>query len=203
MKLSEIIKENRVLIAGLLMPLALIILFTYAKTIPDMTVPDPTYKAVYAAQTWGGLGQITFKVDDNGKVAASFTATSTPSGYDKLPTGHIFIYDPKTMTTDRKDIEISTDLLKDAQDTPQTRTKDTNLDVIKNLTLSKSDTAPDGYRFETYHYRNRNLISDIFMSGSRNNGPALLKDNRVIRIDLPNNTYYYDLIFLGWVTKEE
>lgn len=188
MTVSTFIKENRVLVAGLVLPLLLIGTLAFSKTIATHLIAPPQYKVMYFSQGWSQKGQITIKLDSQGKLNAVFnpvanyaSATNTQS-----PTTAIFLYDPLTDTIE----EVSITLDKD--------NKPTSLDKFANLELSNQTISDDGYRFQPENYRNSNLITDIFSYRSRYGGPVLVNKNRIINLPRPEK-YYSTFEFLGWV----
>lgn len=188
MTVSSFIKENRVLVAGLVLPLLLIALLAFAKTIPASLVPLPEHKVMYVSQGWSGKGRIAIKVDDDGKINPVFNATANyqPVGNDQNPTTMIFVYDPKTNTVE----DTSVTLDKDG--------KVKELEKFKDIRLSTQAAASDGYIFEPYHYRgNNSLITDIFSYRSYSNSPVLSNKGRVI--NLPQAPHSYGSFeFVGW-----
>ncbi|HNQ91730.1 MAG TPA: hypothetical protein PKI93_02250 [Alphaproteobacteria bacterium] len=193
MKLLPFIKENRVLVAGFTLPLLLVGLLAYAKTIPDRTIPDPQYKAAYMTQGWSGQGQIKTDIDNNGRLTVSYKKHDTPTPETDLPKARIFIYDPATQTNEEIEIKLT--------EADGTVTVDA-LPELDKLTLSSKTTAPDDYLFEPYHYRNHSLVTDIFISNRSYNTPVLTKKSRIIRLPAPSIYYSGNIEFVGWITAE-
>ena len=191
MAVSSFIKENRVLVAGLVLPFLLIGLLALAKTIPASLIPLPEHKVMFYSQGWSGKGQIAIKINTEGKLNPVFneTANYKPVGNDQNPTTVLYLYDPKTNTLE----DTSVTLDKDG--------KVTALEKFKDIKLSSQTVAADGYVFEPYHYRNSSLITDIFSYRSYNSGPALTNKGRIVSIPRPR-TYYGTLEFLGWETSK-
>lgn len=191
MTVSSFIKENRVLVAGLVLPFLLIGLLALAKTIPASLIPLPEHKVMFYSQGWSAKGQIAIKIDTEGKLNPVFneTANYKPVGNDQNPTTVLYLYDPKTNTLE----DTSVTLDKDG--------KVTALEKFKDIKLSSQTVAADGYVFEPYHYRNSSLITDIFSYRSYNSGPALTNKGRIVSIPRPR-TYYGTLEFLGWETSK-
>ena len=188
MTVSSFIKENRVLVAGLVLPLLLIGILAFAKNIPASTVPLPEHKVVYFSKGWGNNGQINIKVDDNGKLNAVFNTANYGQSIspETAPKTIIFIYDAKT------------NMVEDVTVTLDKNNKVTSLDKFKDITVSTQLTATDGYIFEAYRSHNYSLLTDIFSYRSYNNGPALTNKGRIIDIPQPR-TYFGQLEFVGWV----
>lgn len=185
------IKENRVLVAGLVLPLLLVAVFAIAKMLPASMVPPPTHKIVFYSAGWSNKGQINFKVDDvtHYPVANFAQNPNYKAGTnDPDPTSIIYIYDPATNKVEQKTVALDKD------------GKPTAFDNFSKLKLSIEPVSPDGYVFESYHYRNSSLITDVFSYRSRDHGPALSKDGHLITIPFANPNYS-SIQFLGWVIE--
>lgn len=193
MKLLSFIKENRVLVAGFTLPLLLVGLLAYAKTIPDRTVPDPQYKVAYMTQSWSGKGSISAKIDPNGHLAFSYKKIENPPAYSEEPKTRLFIYNPSTKTNEEIEIKLN--------EMDGTLTVDQPPELAQ-MTFSSKTTAPDNYLFEPYHYRNHSLITDIFINNYNYNTPVLTKDSRIIRLPAPSTYYNGNIEFVGWITAE-
>jgi len=191
MTVLSFIKENRVLVAGLVLPLLLVGIFAIAKTIPASMIDPPQYKVIYFARGWGAKGQISFKVSEDGRPIAIFEAAQGYKSYpnEQQPKSYLYIFDPKTNKVENIDVVLDKD---DKPNLPES---------IANLHVSKEFTSPDGYMFEPYRNRNNSLIIDIFGYRSYDNNPVLINDGNVIQIPAPNSPYYGAFEFLGWVTE--
>lgn len=187
MTVSTFIKENRVLVAGLALPLLLIAILAIAKALPATMIDPPHQKIAFYTQDWSPKGQISFSVNNNGNVTATFHADQNykPSIGLTPPKSIIYIYDPQTGTTEK------IDFILDKDDQP------TLPDKLASLKLSAKQPSADGYTFQPYQYRDHSLITEIFVFRQHNSGPVLTKNGRVIPI--PNLTPYANqTIFLGW-----
>ncbi len=197
--LGSFLKENAVLIAGVALPLMLVILFTVARTLPAKNVPDPQYKAVYAVQSYYYAGyNYSYKINDEGKLEVTlnaparnvppYTDSDIPSDAQKAK---IYLFDGAKNKTE----EIEVDLPKLEKDG-----KSIKIPVAKFDTLTlASGEAPDGYKFRDESYTNSSLLTELFTYRSRRIPRAIVKDGREIAIETQN---YGNFVFIGWVTKE-
>lgn len=187
MTVSSFIKENRVLVAGLVLPLLLIGILAVAKGIPASRIPLPAHKVMYYSAGWSSKGEIVAKVNSDGKLTAVFNAAPhyTPAANDRNPTTIIFLYDPQTNSVD------------DTTVTLDEKGNVTALEKFKDLQLSDQSTAPDGYIFEPYRYRGYSLITDIFSYRYYQSGPTLTYNGRIITLPQPPLPYG-TLKFIGW-----
>lgn len=196
MSLTRILKENHVLVAGILLPLLLVGLLGLAKSFPFHVVPDPTFRAVYAMNSYGGIQKFTYNVTDQGKLEISFLSPKHENAYNYgIPTGRIFIFTPSTGQLE--DTALAVPTVKEGQEkTPVDSEK------FAKYKLSGQVTAPDGYMYENKGSPRSSLITDVL--SFHGHGPlyTLTKDGR--QISLPNPTNLYgELIFIGWIIDEE
>lgn len=187
MTVSSFIKENRVLVAGLVLPLLLIGVLAFAKNIPASSVPLPEHKVMYISKGWSRNGQINITVDDQGHLNPVFEKSEYAKNLasDTAPKTIIFLYDPKDNKVEDETVTLDKD------------NKVTSLEKFKDIAITTSINSSDGYYFEAYRSHNYSLLTDIFSYHSYNNGPALRKEGRVIDIPQPQS-YYGQLEFLGW-----
>lgn len=199
MPLLSILKQNRVFVAGILLPFLLIALMAIAKNVP-VTDP-PQYQAVFWVKGWSNSGSLNAKIKDDKHFEIIYTKNKayipSPSYADQTPKATLYIYTPNSSpdlaTIKEIMIEVPTaDLEKD--------TATVSVPQLDALVLTGEATAPDGYNFESYHYGRSSMITDIF-GGYNNSGPVLIKTGRAIRIKQPNGYYNGTPEFIGWIAK--
>jgi hypothetical protein len=191
--LGSFLKENAVLIAGIALPLMLVILFTFARALPAKNVPDPQYKAVYALQPYYGGFSYAFKIKDDGKLDVTFNTPDNPNNYVDNTTqkAQIFIFDGAKNKTQTIDLDLP------ARD-KEKKSVPIAVKEFDTLTLASGD-APDGYKFREESYSGSSLITEIFTYRSRHIPRAIVKEGREIPLE---NQNYGNFVFIGWVTKE-
>lgn len=190
MSLSTFIKENRVLIAGALMPLLLVGFFALAKMIPHYTVAPtvapPLYKALYTSSAWNNdSSEIRVVVNSKNQLDIDFR-----KGEKSYSKAYVYLYDPKTNKVDTTEISLADD------DTAPALKK------FETLTLSTQQPAPDGYVWTDYRARDESIATWIFTNGTSRDGPFLVKNNNVIKIGNFPTENYISYRFLGWVLAE-
>lgn len=192
---GKFIQDNAFLIAGLVLPFLLIILFAIARILPAETVPDPQYKALYALQPYYGSGAFVFDVTGEGKLSIEFKRNPSPSGYPpdvRLEETTLYLFDGAKNEVKSFDLQPP----KPSEENPeQTYT----VSDLTNLTLRSGD-APDGYTYRPEGYSRSSLITDIFSYNSHQIPAAIIKNGRAI--PLKKDTRYGNLTFIGWVTAE-
>lgn len=199
MSLLPILKQNRVFVAGILLPFLLIALMAIAKNVP--LADPPQYQAVFWVKGWSGHGNLSAKIKDDKHLEITYTRNKnyvpSPSYADPAPKATVYIYtptpSPEMATLKEITVDVSaTDLTKDSAvlSVPQ----------LDALAFTGESTSPDGYNFELYNYRRHSMITDIF-GGYHNNGPALIKMGRAVRIKLPTGYYNGTPEFIGWMSS--
>lgn len=189
MSVLNFIKENRVLAAGLVLPLLLIGIMAIAKNLPTSIAPPPEFKVLYYSTVWGSGDRITFKLDEQEKLVSNIIANPTYKGTQDAKT-ILYLYNPKTGFNESIEVTLDKD------------SKTTHFDKFSDLKFSSTQPAPDGYVFNSYYNRNYSLLTDIFAYRSYSGGPVLTKGGVVHQIPMPN-PYYGSPEFIGWVVEGE
>ena len=184
---SHFLKDNLALIAGICLPVLLVLFFWIAMAIPKMTVPDPQYDLVYTADFYDYNAQVhgavRLEVRD-GTLRATFHSDERHT-YRSTP--RIFYFDVSAGSIH----EISVDIPGDLQDGQV-------LDIPEaaQYKLSKESLAPDGYSFDANYRGGHGFF--FFDGGYRYRG-TIAKDGRAVKIPTHGNQYQGNLRFLGWV----
>ncbi|MBL8638339.1 MAG: hypothetical protein JNN09_07570 [Alphaproteobacteria bacterium] len=200
MPLMRILKENHVLIAGILLPLLLVGLLTLAKSFPFHVVPDPTFRAVYAVNPYIAYGNFVYKVTDEGKLGITFVSPKANRQTGNIPTGNvkgrIYVFTPATGALEDTSLPVPT--LKEDEEKLSIP-----FEKFSSLKLSGQVTAPDGYRYEDRGYSHSSFLTDVLSFHSRSHGPLqiVVKDSRVIPLPKPTD-FYGETVFIGWVVEE-
>ncbi len=201
MPLMRILKENHVLVAGILLPLFLVLLLTFAKYFPFHAVPDPTFRAVYAINPYIAYGNFVYKVTNEGKLDITFVSPKANRQAGNIPTGNvkgrIYVFTPSTGALE--DVALALPTLKEEEE----KVSISSPEKFLSLKLSGQVTAPDGYRYEDRGYSHSSLLTDVLSFHSRSHGPlqVVVKDSRIIPLPKPTD-FYGETVFIGWVVEE-
>lgn len=192
MSILSFIKENRVLAAGLVLPLILVGLLAVAKTLPERMIDPPKAKLVYFSRNWSPKGQINLSVNEQGKFVAKFDANKDykPNNSDIAPKDLVYLFDPQKNIVTEYPIELND---KNEPVVPE---------VLQSISLSNQQPSADGYTFEAYHYRSHSLLTEMFAYHSYDSGNGVItKNSRVIPLPYPK-TYLGGFEFLGWEKQQ-
>lgn len=193
--IASVLKDNAVLIAGIALPVLLVLLFAFARVLPEKVVADPQYRAIFLSRSWNGLGTYNFDVGDDGKLALTYIKNKdTIPVQTPVEPNKILIFNGVTGTMDV--IKVETPDLPAGKDRVTVPVK--GLETTK---LSKDPVAPDGYSFRAESYRSSSLITEVFTYHSSHIPNSIVKDSRSIPITKPSGPYYPYLDFLGWELK--
>jgi hypothetical protein len=188
MSKMSVVKENISLVAGVSLPVILVILFWLATAIQKMTVPDPQFDLIFIADHYdysaGFNGVVRLDVSED-RLRATFH-TVDRQNYRNIP--RIYYFDVSSGSTH----EISLDIPGDLQNGQRL-----SIPEAKDYKLSNKSLAPDGYGFDG-SYSGGGFI--IFDGGYRYRG-TIKKGSRAIKIPTHGNNDQGNLRFLGWVLE--
>ncbi len=190
------IKENLVLVAGLTLPLLLILLFFVATVIPKALGTPPQYEMLFSSMRYDYQRQPEYALDFT--VKNQQLLVTAKKGDEKNPVYNsksLFIYDGKTETVR----EIAVDISKSANGTSG---QPVLLDETKTWVVDNATISPDGYMLEGPNYHSGGLVGGLF--GFNDYNTFRLKKGS-IGYKVPNaqpNYYYSQPQFVGWVIKK-
>lgn len=193
--MKNFIKNNIVLVLGVTLPILLSAVFFVANELPKYFVEDPKYSLLFAGNGYYTGAPYNFKVEQ-GKLKLFFTPPQNMSANYKPPVPELYKFDPVKNTVNT--IEFSTASF--AQDAPS----EIVLPETESLTVDTSPTAPDGYTFTSSRHYDTDIAMGIFFGRGYSSMTVIEKNRR--KVKLPNSAqypYYYDIHFIGWITKEE
>lgn len=218
MAFQKFVKDNLVLLTGILLPILLIILFMVASTLPRMLATPPQYDFLFTtSQYHSNLNSpvsLSLKVDDKtGKIAAIVTSNQKRE-HDYYRNNNfpvVYRYDAQHRTARAINHEYFREFLLEQGDRLLEDKTVEMPEFLSRLTLDKNVVSPDGYTLDTdYRRYNDSLAGFMFSMGrhSRYRGYRLKKGNASFSFEvsgIDGNGYYPSgsFTFLGWVMEEE
>jgi hypothetical protein len=168
--MKQFLKENVVLVAGIALPLALMLLFYIAGAVTSTSVADPQYDMVFAANYSDPPWQI--GLEENVLTIRYIPASNLPAGYVP-PKPQLYLFDHKTITVEPLSINYNHIVNGVVQDPV--------IEKLNTHILSAEHTSPDGYQL-AYDYHSGGLFPELFGFGSNRNTSMLRKKGRTIRL---------------------
>ena len=171
--MKEFIRNNMTLVAGISLPLILIVFLTLAATLPKLLVSSPTYSLIYATDyNDSDAARIKYDVVGGKLVEQRNECLRERCHTPKAP--KLYIFNSKTLTA-----------------------SNVSYDFVKDYTISDSTTSPDGYEYERYK-RNYGLVR--MFAGRSDRSSFIVKSGN--RIKVPYTENYYRVKFLGWIIQK-
>lgn len=192
--MKNFIKENLVLVIGLVLPVLLILLFFVATVIPKSMGTPPQYEMLFTTTKYDYQNKPDYVLDfyvKNQQLMAK-SKKNDEKNYNNA-SKILMAYDGKTETVR----EITFDAAKLITGAEMI------LEETKNLRIDTKVVAPDGYILENSNGSSGNgLVGGLFGSGYRNTGYRLKKGGVGYKVpNLQPDYYYSQLQFIGWVKK--
>ena len=190
------LRESAFLMAAVALPLVVVLLFLVAAAVPRWLVRPPTADLLLRADRThtpsAAQVVVTFRVR-NGQLQAD-VLPAPPNTYPPQPA--LLLVDHRTGEV--REIPFSLPAPPPSGSPARTIVVDT----LEDERIVEGVRAPDGYVFEHRYDRGPGLIGEIF--GMRRDGArvALVKDGRVVPVDVPP-PYSYGIEPLGWIDSRE
>lgn len=198
------IKENLVLLSGILLPILLVGGFFLLSKAPRVLADPPRYDFILVGYNYDYQHPTDYYLNfevRNGHLEGRAVPRDENNAGNNQQKARIFRYNVKENTFDEIVYELPRELENIEEPTP------IQLGETGKLTLDKRIKSPDGYQFEFVGYRGRGgLLGELFGMRRNYESTYILKRDEAW-FDLPNPssdhaTYQYDLQFMGWVIED-
>jgi hypothetical protein len=198
------IKENLVLVSGILLPVLLVGGFFVLNNAPRMLADPPKYDFVLVAYRYDYQHPsdyfLSFEVRD-GHLTGRAVPRDESNANTNRQYANIFRYNAAANTFEEIVYELPEGLDGIEEPIPLL------LAETSDLTLDKRRQSPDGYTFEFLGYRGRGgLLGEMFgMRRHYDSDFVLKKDSAYVGLPKPASDSYYqnDLHFMGWIIEED
>lgn len=202
--MSKWIKQNLVLLTGIVLPVLLVAGFLVLQGAPKVLADPPQYDFLVVGYRYDAQHprtyRLSFEVRD-GRLQGRATPAGAGNAYPNRQHAGIFRYEASNVAF----TEIAWDLPEglDGIEEPVTF----QVDAVADLRLDKTRRSPEGYVFEYAGYRGRGgLLGEMFGMGRRYESNYVLNKNGAeFNLPSPASTPYYyghDMHFMGWVIDE-
>jgi hypothetical protein len=192
------LRDNAFLVAAVALPALVAVFFVIANAIPQWTVADPAYDLVLrAARSYDATPAtvtVTYVVRDG--LVEAVVRPALPN--DHTPPPALFLFEHDTMRVREIPLELPAIV-------PEGETRIVPVDALAGRPVIGDREAPDGYRVETGTRGGPGLVGDIFGMGRYRSRLSLVKNGRVIPIELPppdETPYAAEVSMIGWVGND-
>lgn len=187
---SSFLKDNIAIIAGLALPVVVVVLFLLASWLPRQMVAPPQYDLLLVSQYYAGRRsdvRMDYTVSADGKLEVR--VYKAEASYSK----RLFLFDHETLSLK--------EILVEAPGDPAALPNGHLVTVAQfaDRTVSTDRKAPDGYEFGFTRRRSSDLFGLFF--GGHGRRAVIKKGGAVIKISVEEPYSYYPLTFLGWVVN--
>lgn len=193
--MTKLLKDNYALVAGVLLPLVLIVVFFVAGNARVSSVPDPQFDAVFAVNYSDQSANNRYKIGlDDGKLHVRVRQAPEGRAQQNRKDPIIYVFDHKSQHARKIDI--------DFDNVASGKVADPDLGILNRSRIDSSIVSPDGYRFEYRRRGGGGLFSNIFGARHRNrdrSNYALVKDGRMVPV--VGSDAIWTAHFIGWIEK--
>lgn len=192
-------REHGFLVAGVVLPLAVVLFFVLARALPARLVDPPRYPLLFSVIGMPRGQELPIQgivsVID-GRLRVRWTRTEGPS-YSPPP--RVYRFDAATERLEELHVPEPDDPAALAGSV------DLWLDAPAGVRIDTNLQAPDGYAFEVTPWRGSGLLGELFGGRSRAPHAIVEKGGRVIPLPRTEATpySYSNELFLGWLIPAE
>lgn len=191
------------LVAGIALPVLLVIGFFILGKVPALLLDDPEYDFVIVSYRYDHQHPqnyyLSFEVRE-GALQGKVIPAKQDQSHPNRRYAAIFRY----IAAENRFIEIAHDLPGGLDNL--TQPLEFTLEETRDLVLDKRSESADGYTFQVPGYRGRGgLLGEVFGMGHRDNQYGLSKEGAYFNIPKPSTSLSYnryDTHFMGWVVPE-
>jgi hypothetical protein len=190
MNLGKILRDNIILVAGIALPLIVMLFFLLALWIPRWLVAPPQHDLLFSGVSWSekSIYTVNLIVTEEGRLKARYFKQKE----GQSPRRRLFIYEHSTQ--DVREISIPRPLEENTTESETER----EISGLAARTISTNRTAPDGYEFRGMQYIRNDFLWMGF--GGRRSKLSIRKQGAVVTIPtLSSYPYYNGTEFVGWL----
>ena len=194
--MKSFIKENLLIVAGIALPLLVVIFFAVANVLPNLYTPAPAHDLLLVRHQYHAIAGSPVKIVltvQEGKLTASVAEAS--NSIERRMVLGLFRYSHATGVVQEVDIPLPDDLANLSVGT------ELPIPDLEGVNLSGVLVAPDGYAFRVGGRRS-GLMTKMF-GGRRHHDPVIYNGGAVVRLNVPSskNLTYSQAALLGWIVN--
>src|SRR5688572_701657 len=201
MPVSTFVRENVVLVVGLVLPVVMMAGFLLASSLPVTVGDPPRYDLVFTVQDYPPTPNIPVSVRlvvKQGVLTAQYARLPLPpGGYASAGWKKLYVFEASSRTVRQLSFGFPADM--DAIE----GTREDVVEATAKLRLDTTLQAPDGYELAYGSYARGGLLSDVFFGSRGYTEPRLRKGSSSVPLQATAGqpAFAYGAIeFVGWVT---
>jgi hypothetical protein len=195
MSAAKFAKDNAVLLAGLTLPVLLMLGFLAAASLPEALSDPPQHDLVFSVQDYQSAPNTPVNVRlvvKDGVLKAQYTKVAPGQGYAGWR--KLYLYEAATRTVRQLEFGFPADV--DAIE----GTREDTVPATASLRLDTRLQSPDGWELSYGDGRGGGLLGEIFFSSRGSNQPRLRKGSTSVPLGSTQSPFTYGSAeFVGWV----
>lgn len=192
--MMQLIRKNPALATGILLPVALVILFSFAAVVPKLLVDDPSYDFLFSVKSYMRESDREYKFTVD-KEQLKLQSRKIPASHGMGSNSYrLYWYESSTGQVHEITLPNTTNAT--------TGWSGVALPETEGWKISSELIAPDGYSLHN-DFRRTSDLGLIFFSGSQRSAIHIVKDGRIVSVTPPAaERSYYTPEFIGWVLEK-
>jgi hypothetical protein len=191
--MKAFLKDNIAIVAAIVLPLILAVIFAISTLVTNVSVEDPQYDLLVATDYYAGSAKFEFNTDNDKITVIYHPDTKDANGYNMTRNM------PKLWRIHVQERKVEQISLAEPADKKQGNVK---IPALEGLKVQNIQPGPDGYSYENYYRYRNNFMSEIFAGDtSARHAIALEKDGRLVKIKVPDSNWGYNAQFIGWIIE--
>ncbi|SRR5579883_76469 len=194
--MKKFLKDNFVLVLGILLPILVTVLFALATIIPGFFVDPPKYDLLF--MTSNNYNQVGLRFDIvNGKIQAQYRCDTSYYCADRSNQQKVYRFNVKSRVLQEIPVSMPAIPLK-----ATSYAAPVPIPELANLTINPATVSPDGYQFNDFRNNGGDFFAGLFYSSYK---PQLSISKNGYSILIPLNTgniLFYDVKFIGWIISQ-
>lgn len=194
--MKAFLKDNIAIVAAIILPAVLALFFALSTLVSTVTVADPQYDFLISSDYYNNTNSMFNLNVVNDRLVVSYRPPEKNENnyYNYTNKPRLWRVHAPEMTVQ----EIS--LPEPAEKKPT----DISIAGITDVKVQNLQPGPDGYSYLNSYNYDRNLMSEIFSTGTQRDGyrVGLTKNGRVVPFRVGDNNTHYNTQFIGWIIEE-
>jgi hypothetical protein len=196
--MQKFLKDNIAIVAAIILPLILALIFMVSTVFVRVTVDNPQHDFFIASNYYDSNDNnaYTFTVVGEKLVVSYHPQVKNENGY------YTNTNVPRLWRVDVPGMGVEEIPLREPADK---KAGDIAIPGVTDIPVKNIQPGPDGYSFTQMSYYNGSIMSELFGASRNRSGLVLEKSGRrvALKVPPPETWSNYDTHFIGWVTEQQ